>query len=166
MEKQRSNSDQSKRGANFKGKKMGNNLSLETAIQPTPEQKSNGWSIRNALLKGVKEIAEFAENTKFETVIVDGQEVQMSMLAYAYYMQLKKAIDKSDTQAFLAYIKATEGFTSKHALVNQSHPTILFSKSEDEILRDLMNPTIELSKSDTDTDNIIIQMIKKGAKLV
>ena len=152
------------KGEHLVGKKSGNNFALDTSMQPTSEQKKEGWLVRNRLLKGAKEIAEFSESAKFETVIINGQEYELSMLAYAYYMQLRKAIDKSDTQAFLAYIKATEGFTSKHALVNQSHPTILFSKSEDEILRDLMNPTIELSKSDT--DNIIIQMIKKGAKLV
>lgn len=155
------------KGEHLKGKKMGNNFALDTSIQPTSEQKSNGWSIRNALLKGVKEIAEFAENTKFETVIVNGQEVEMSMLAYAFYKQLKKAIDKEDTQAFLAYIKSTEGFTSKHALVGEnnktSYPCIVFSKSNSELLKDLLDPNVELSESENDR---IKELIKTGATLV
>lgn len=163
MEKQRLNSDQSKRGANFKGKKMGNNLALDTSKQPTPEQKSNGWFVRNALLKGAKEIAEFAENTKFETVIVNGQEFEMSMIAYAFYKQLRKAIDKSDTQAFLAYVKVTEGLTLKHALVNQSYPTVVFSHPKEDLLKALIDPTIELSESDNDR---IKELIKNGVKLV
>lgn len=154
------------KGQHLIGKKSGNNFALDTSIQPTNEQKSNGWVVRNQLLKGAQEIAEFAENTKFETVIVNGQEFEMSMIAYAFYKQLRKAIDKSDTQAFLAYVKVTEGLTSKHALENQSYPTIVFSHSKEDLLKDLMDPdpTIELSKSQT--DSIIVKMIKSGVKLV
>jgi len=155
------------KGQHLIGKKSGNNFALPDAIQPTTEQKSNGWAIRNRLIKGAKEIAQFAENTKSETVIVDGQEVEMSMLAHAYYKQLKKAIDESNTQAFLAYIKSTEGFTSKHALVGKndktSYPCIVFSKSNSELLKDLMDPTVELSESENDR---IKELIKSGAKLV
>lgn len=151
------------KGEHLIGKKKGNNFALPTAIQPTPEQKSNGWAIRNRLLKGVKEIAEFAENTKSEIVIVDGNEVEMSMLAHAYYMQLKKAIDKSDTQAFLAFIKSTEGFTSKHALVNESYPVVVFSHPKEDLLKALLDPTIELSEIDNER---IKELIKSGAKLV
>lgn len=140
-DKQHSNSIKSKRGEHWKGKKLGNNLALETAKQPDPELKSNGWAIRNRLLKGAKEIAEFAESTKSSTVLIDGQEVEMSMLAHAYYKQLKRAIDKEDTRAFLAYIQATEGFTSKHALLGENGkvitPTIVFTKTENEVLKDL-----------------------------
>lgn len=151
------------KGEHLKGKRTGNNFALPNAIQPTNEQKSNGWAIRNRLLKGVKEIAEFAENTKSEIVIVDGNEVEMSMLAHAYYMQLKKAIDKSDTQAFLAFIKSTEGFTSKHALVNESYPVVVFSHPKEDLLKALLDPTIELSESDNDR---IKELIKSGVKLV
>lgn len=151
------------KGSHLKGQKVGNNFALSTSIQPTPEQKSNGWAIRNKLLKGVKEIAEFAENTKSEMIIIDGQEFELSMLAHAYYMQLRKAIDKSDTQAFLAFIKSTEGFTSKHALVNQSYPVVVFSHPKEDLLKALIDPTIELSESDNDR---VIELIKRGAKLV
>lgn len=155
------------KGEHLLGKKSGNNFALDTSIQPTNEQKSNGWVVRNRLIKAAQEIAEFAENTKFETVIVNGQEFQMSILAYAFYMQLRKAIDKSDTQAFLAYIRSTEGFRSKHALVNEnektSYPCIVFSHSQEDLLKALIDPTIELSESDNDR---IKELIKSGAKLV
>ena len=140
-EKQQKNSIKGKKGAHLVGKKIGNNLALPTSKQPDPEQKKEGWAVRNRLIKGAKEIAEFAESTKSHTVIVDGQEFEMSMIAYAFYKQLRRAIDKDDTRAFLAYIQSTEGFTSKHALVGENgkivNPTIVFSKSEDDILKEL-----------------------------
>ena len=130
------------KGAHLKGKKSGNNFALPTSKQPSSETKSKAWEVRNRLLKGAKEIAEFAESTKSQTVIVDGQEVEMSMLAHAYYKQLKQAIDKGDTRAFLAYVQATEGFTSKHALVGEdgkitNQPIIVFSSSKEELLKEL-----------------------------
>lgn len=151
------------KGEHLLGKKLGNNFALDTSKQPTNEQKSNGWVVRNRLIKGAQEIAEFAENTKFETVIVNGQEFEMSMIAYAFYKQLRKAIDKSDTQAFLAYVKVTEGLTSKHDLVNKSNPIVVFSHSKEDLLKALIDPTIELSESDNDR---IKELIKSGVKLV
>lgn len=140
-EKPKNNEIKKGKGAHLIGKGGPNNFALPTSKQPSPEAKSNGWAVRNRLIKGAKEIAEFAESTKSQTVIVDGQEVEMSMIAHAFYKQLKKAIDKDDTRAFLAYIQSTEGFTSKHALVGENgkivNPTIVFSKSEDDILKEL-----------------------------
>jgi hypothetical protein len=141
-EKQKKNRKGTGTGAHLIGEKKGNNLALETSVQPSPESKSNGWAIRNRLLQGAKEIAEFAESTKSGTVLIDGQEVEMSMLAHAYYKQLKRAIEKDDTRAFLAYIQATEGFTSKHAMIGENGnvvnpPIIVFSHSKEELLKDL-----------------------------
>lgn len=170
MEKHRSNSDQSKRGANFKGKKMGNNLSLETAIHPTNEQKSNGWSKRKALIKAVTAWKNYAENNESTVITLDdGTEQPISDHIVPLY-ELHKEAKKGNLRAIKIYYDITESQKYEVRNVdengNVSHPCILFSKSEDEILKDLMDPdsTIELSKSQT--DSILVKMIKSGVKLV
>lgn len=167
-EKQRSNSDQSKRGANFKGKKLGNNLALETAIQPDPESKSNGWAKRRALIRAVKDWKSHAESNESQVVIMeDGSEQPISDHIVPLY-KLNEEAKKGNLRAIKIYYDITESQKSEVRNVdengNASHPCIVFSKSEDELLKELMDPTIELSKSQT--DSILVKMIKSGVKLV
>jgi hypothetical protein len=167
MEKQRSNSDQSKRGVNFKGKKMGNNLSLDTAIQPDPQLKSNGWAKKRALIKAVTAWKNYAENNESTVITLeDGTEQPISGHIVPLYELHKEAL-KGNLKAIKLYYDITESQKSEFRNVdengNVSHPCIVFSHPKEDLLKALLDPTIELSDSDNDR---IIELIKTGATLV
>ena len=62
------------------------------------------------------------------------------MIAYAFYKQLRRAIDKDDTRAFWLIFNRLKVHL-KTRLIGENgkivNPTIVFSKSEDDILKEL-----------------------------
>lgn len=156
------------KGSHLKGQKVGNNFALSTSIQPTTEQKSNGWSKRRALIKVVTAWKNYAENNESTVITLDdGTEQPISDHIVPLY-ELHKEAKKGNLRAIKMYYDITESQKSEVRNVdengNTSHPCIVFSKSEDELLKELMDPTIELTKSET--DSILVKMIKRGVKLV
>ena len=43
------------KGEHLVGKKSGNNFALDTSVQPTSEQKKEGWLVRNLSLIHISE---------------------------------------------------------------------------------------------------------------
>jgi hypothetical protein len=123
----------------FEGKKLGNNLALETSKQPSPEAKSEGWAKRRALIKSVTDWKNHAENNGTETVIMeDGTEQPMSDHIIPLF-NLNKEAKKGNLQAIKIYYDITEAKKTENREVDES--------GKDK------------------TANILVQMIKRGVKL-
>ncbi len=142
-EKQKRNRKGTGTGVHLIGEKKGNNLALETSVQPSPESKSEGWAKKRALIKAVTDWKNYAENNEAKIITLeDGTEQPISDHILPLY-ELNKEAKTGNRLAIVAYYEITEAQksevrnTDKDGNDVKNQPIIVFSSSEKDLLKEL-----------------------------